>query len=91
MNVSLSFRQVNGFNFDKSVHSIMFNFFGLTTRHIPAGFNFIFRVFLIFIDGTKDTELFETVCIVNNEVNSSGEQVQADFSCEVSDLFPFFF
>ncbi|MBP5700157.1 MAG: hypothetical protein J6W71_04850 [Methanobrevibacter sp.] len=79
-NISLSFRQVSGFNFAQKV----FYFYGLTTENIKAEFTISFFVFLITGDDREKSPI---------EINcTSGEAVEVDdiapiqFECKLPEL-----
>ena len=85
-NIKLSFRQIQAFNFNKEAHSISFTFFGIASQPIQTGYSFTFRLYLIFIDGTKDTELSEATCTYEKDQYSDGLQTQVEFNCIIKDL-----
>ena len=75
--IRLSFRQVSGFN----LNAFTFNFFGLTTKDIPADFSFIFMIYYITGTGKGDKKV-EATCTIKNPVTLSGSPMaQADFTC----------
>ena len=84
--IKLSFRQIQGFNFNKETHSITFTFFGIAAQPIQTGYSFTFRIYLLFIDGTKDTELSEATCTYEKDQFSDGLQTQTEFNCIIKDL-----
>ena len=62
-NITLSFRQVSGFDKEK----LTFEFFGLTTEDLPADFSFIFMIFLITGEGKGQTP-FEAECKIKEAI-----------------------
>ena len=86
MNISLSFRQISGFNYTSNKSEISFNFYGLTTEKLVEGYEILLRLFLILGDGTMDTNPTEAKCILNESITLEGEQTQADFECNITGL-----
>ena len=84
-NSTLSFRQVKGFHFNPINHFITFNFFGITTQKLYLGYYFFFDVYLILLDGTRDTKLSKAICSLDKEVEPT-KQAQADFNCNITGL-----
>ena len=75
--IRLSFRQVSGFN----LNAFTFNFFGLTTKDIPADFSFIFMIYYITGAG-KGKEPVEATCKIDKLVTLSGSPMApANFTC----------
>ena len=78
--IRLSFRQVSGFN----LNAFTFNFFGLTTKDIPADFSFIFMIYYITGagKGKKGKEPVEATCKIDKLVTLSGSPMApANFTC----------
>ena len=82
--LTLSFRQINHFIF--SSNSITFNFYGLTTTSLSSGYQIFLYLYLIKQDGTLDTTLQQATCTLDNAVNPTDGQIQADFSCQLNGL-----
>ena len=82
--ISLSFRQLNGFSFNKL--TLTFNFYGLTTQSIEKDHSIVLVVHLLTLDGAEaDTTDIE--CKLQQEVNvEDGKTLQANFKCEKSEL-----
>ena len=82
--ISLSFRQLNGFSFNKP--TLTFNFYGLTTQSIEKDHSIVLVVHLLTLDGAEaDTTDIE--CKLQQEVNvEDGKTLQANFKCEKSEL-----
>ena len=84
-NSTLSFRQVKGFHFNPINHFITFNFFGISTQKLYLGYYFFFNVYLILLDGRRDTKISKAICSLDKEVEPT-KQAQADFSCNITGL-----
>ncbi len=91
INSTLSFRQINKFNIDKSKNKdkIYFKFFGLTTKVLPEEFKEISIYVILIENGTKpEEEEIEATCIIDEKstVNVSIGQVQVKYDCSISNL-----
>ena len=85
LNVKLSFRQVN--KFKQVGGKISFSFFGLVTQKLEIGFKIEIWLFLLLPGGKREkTERKATCQLLDNISPKSGQQLQADFSCEIGDL-----
>ena len=84
LKISLSFRQINFFEFVN--HEISFSFYGLTTDKLDKGFEIRLFVFLILENGELDTELSEAICTLEEDVDPKDGQAQADFKCKIANL-----
>ena len=82
--ISLSFRQLNGFSFNKP--TLTFNFYGLTTQSIEKDHSIVLVVHLLTLDGAEaDTTDIE--CKLQQEVNvEDGKTLKANFKREKSEL-----
>jgi hypothetical protein len=86
LDLSLSFRQLNGFKFIQNSGEITFNFFGLTTEKIEKNTEIVLMVYLMLEGGVLDTTLSNATCTLGDEVNPTEGQAQADFTCKISGL-----
>ena len=84
--ILLSFRQINGFQFNQDSHCILFKFYCIAIQHLQIGTTVHFRVYLISNDETKDTELSNATCILEKDTQSDGEQTQFEFNCKIDGL-----
>ena len=83
--IKLSFRQLRKFSQIDSV--ITFDFYALTTVNMDNGFDISMWVFLLLPDGSKESKERRAICTLQNEVKiKKGQQAQADFVCEISDV-----
>ena len=85
LDVKLSFRQVN--KFKQIGEKITFDFFGLTTQNLEIGQTIEMWLYLLLPDGKKEKTERKALCKLLESVSpKKGEQVQADFSCEIDGL-----
>ena len=85
LNVKLAFRQVN--KFKQLGEKISFNFFGLTTQKFEIGHIIEIWLYLLLPNGKREKTERKALCkLLENITPKNGEQVQADFSCEINGL-----
>ena len=65
-------------------HFITFNFFGISTQKLYLGYYLLFNVYLILLDGTRDTKLSKAICSLDKEEPT--KQAQADFDYNITGL-----
>ena len=82
--IPLSFRQLNGFSFNKP--TLTFNFLGLTTQPLEKDYSIVLIVNLLTLDGAEE-DTTDIECILQEDVNvEDGKTLQANFKCEKSEL-----
>ena len=86
LNLNLTFRQINSFLFNIKDNIITFDLFTLTKKKLQKGEIIILFIHLIFVDGTIDPILSEAICTLDESVNPINEQIQADFTCNITGL-----
>ena len=83
LGLTLSFRQINHFQFVNKV--VSFNFYGLTTKSLSKSYSITIYLYLILVDGTFDSTKREATCILDNDVNPTSQGLaQADFICQLT-------
>jgi hypothetical protein len=81
--VNLSFRQTKKFNFDSTKKSVTFDIAAFTNEPVKKGKEINVDVnLLIGIESQKE----EATCQIENDKDTSGEQVPVTLGCEVSNL-----
>ena len=88
LDIFLTFRQINHFEFKKESKEITFDFFGLTTQKIETGATITLLVNLMLEGGKLDPELSEAKCTVKEGIEPSGDngKVQAEYTCTIANL-----
>ena len=82
--IPLSFRQLNGFSFNKP--TLTFNFLGLTTQPLEKDYSIVLIVNLLTLDGAEE-DTTDIECILQEDVNvEDGKTLQANFKCEKYEL-----
>ena len=85
LDVKLSFRQVN--KFKQIGEKITFSFFGLATQKLEIGHLIKIWLYLLLPNGQREKTKRSGLCKLLESISpKNGEQVQADFSCEITDL-----
>ena len=86
-NISLSFRQLQNFTQNEIDKTISFDFYTLTTdsqSKIPKNINV--KVNLIKINGTREDEITNANCILNNNIINNNYASQAHYICTIKNL-----
>ena len=84
-NLTLSFRQLNGFKQEGDV--VSFYFYGLTTTRIEINFEIYFYIYLYLSGGVRDDALREVKCVAEeNVVPTEWLPMQAPFKCTITGL-----
>ena len=88
LDIFLTFRQINHFEFKKESKEITFDFFGLTTQKIETGARITLLVNLMLEGGKLDPMLSEAKCNVKEGIEPSGDKgkVQAEYTCTIANL-----
>jgi len=85
LDIKLSFRQVN--KFKQIGEKITFSFFGLATQKLEIGHLIEIWLYLLLPNGQREKTKRRGICKLLESISpKNGEQVQADFSCEITDL-----
>ena len=84
-NLTLSFRQLNGFK--QEGDTVSFYFYGLTTTTIEVDFEIYFYIYLYLDGGVRDDALREVKCVAEENVAPTvWFPVQAPFKCSITGL-----
>jgi len=88
LEIFLTFRQINHFEFKKESKQITFDFFGLTTQKIETVARITLLVNLMLEGGKLDPMLSEAKCNVKEGIEPSGDKgkVQAEYTCTIANL-----
>jgi len=87
LDIKLSFRQVN--KFEQNGEKITFSFFGLSTQKLEIGHMIDIWLYLLLPNGKREKTQRKAECkLLESIAPIKGEQVQADFSCEITGLDP---
>ena len=85
-NITLSFRQVNNFQ-QNNTSKIEFDLFTLTmNEYLSKGLKITVFVNLIHINGIRDEEPTEAICILTKEIKANASSSSAPFHCSIENL-----
>ena len=81
--ISISFRQINGFAFNKAEKTVSIFLFALLTEEYTAKTEFTIEVNLIGDDGEMEENTTELICLSEKDIkpSSEGHPIQGDFKC----------
>lgn len=83
--LTISFKQLSNYHFDKDQRKITFLFFGSVTSSLPKGYPIEMDVYLI-RNGFQDQSSTKANCILTNDIIGGNGPVPGQFNCSIENI-----